>query len=131
MRSDLIFTLAAMAALLAAGLYGYLGDEPFVLTLAAKAAIFGLAGAGLNVALGYGGLVSLGHAAFFGIGGYAAGILASHARNYEPMMTWPIELAGTTSAPVSTGTGKSSQWRRSKIWHRAMQEDTSLFPKLQ
>ena len=100
MRSDLIFTLAAMAALLAAGLYGYLGDEPFFLTLAAKAAIFGLAGAGLNVALGYGGLVSLGHAAFFGIGGYAAGILASHARNYQPMMTWPIELAGTTSAPL-------------------------------
>lgn len=89
-----------MAALLIAGLYGYFGDAPFVLTLAAKAAIFALAGSGLHIALGYGGLVSLGHAAFFGIGGYAAGILASHARNFEPLATWPFELAGTTSLPV-------------------------------
>jgi hypothetical protein len=47
-------------------------------------------GVGLNIALGYGGLVSFGHAAFFGIGGYAMGILASHAQNYEPLMTWPL-----------------------------------------
>lgn len=89
-----------MGALLAAGAYGYLADEPFVLTLAAKASIFALAGSGLHIALGYGGLVSLGHAAFFGIGGYAAGILASHARNYEVMMTWPVEFSGTTSLPI-------------------------------
>jgi branched-chain amino acid transport system permease protein len=37
-----------------------------------------LAGVGLNIALGLGGLVSFGHAAFFGLGGYAVGILASH-----------------------------------------------------
>lgn len=100
MGSDRKFTLLAMGALLAAGLYGYFADAPFVLTLTAKASIFALAGSGLHLALGYGGLVSLGHAAFFGIGGYAAGILASHARNYEVMMSWPIEIAGTTSLPV-------------------------------
>jgi ABC-type branched-subunit amino acid transport system permease subunit len=50
---------------------------------------------GLNIALGHGGLVSFGHAAFFGIGGYAAGILASHAQNYEPLMTWPVTIEGT------------------------------------
>ena len=71
--------------------------EPFVITLATKAAILGMAGVGLNLALGYGGLVSFGHAAFFGIGGYAAGILASHAQNFVPLLTWPFEIAGTTA----------------------------------
>ena len=71
-------------------------EEPFIITLATKVAIFAMAGVGLNLILGYGGLVSFGHAAFFGIGGYAAGILASHALNYEPIMTWPFEIEGTT-----------------------------------
>jgi branched-chain amino acid transport system permease protein len=49
-------------------------------------AILALAAVGLNIALGLGGLVSFGHAAFFGIGGYAAGIVASHAMNGEPVL---------------------------------------------
>lgn len=71
-------------------------DEPFYITLATRVAILALAGVGLNLALGLGGLVSFGHAAFFGIGGYALGILASHALTYEPLMTSPFELNGTT-----------------------------------
>jgi branched-chain amino acid transport system permease protein len=75
-------------------------DDPFIVTLATKVAILALAGAGLNLALGFGGLVSFGHAAFFGLGGYAASILASHALNYEPVFVWPFEISGTTSMPV-------------------------------
>ena len=100
MRRETLITLTLLALLLGAAVYGHRADEPFIITLAAKAAIFAIAGAGLNLALGYGGLVSFGHAAFFGIGGYAAGIIASAARNYEPVMTWPIEIAGSTSMPV-------------------------------
>ncbi|GAB4351633.1 MAG: branched-chain amino acid ABC transporter permease [Oricola sp.] len=74
--------------------------EPFIVTLATKVAILATAATGLNIALGYGGLVSFGHAAFFGIGGYAAGILASHAQNYEPLMTWPFTIEGTQQMPV-------------------------------
>ncbi|MFZ2099112.1 MAG: branched-chain amino acid ABC transporter permease [Oricola sp.] len=69
--------------------------EPFIVTLATKVAILATAAVGLNIALGHGGLVSFGHSAFFGIGGYAAGILASHAQNYEALMTWPFTLQGT------------------------------------
>lgn len=75
-------------------------DEPFTITLATKVAILALAGVGLNIALGLGGLVSLGHAAFFGIGGYAMGILASHAQSYTPLMEVPFLLEGTKSMPV-------------------------------
>ena len=40
--------------------------------------ILAIAAVSLNMILGYGGLVSFGHAAFFGIGGYAVGILVCH-----------------------------------------------------
>ena len=39
--------------------------------------------------LGYGGLVSFGHAAFFGIGGYAVGILSCHGIA-SGWMQWPV-----------------------------------------
>jgi len=95
-REAVINTLLALA-LISVPLIARALDEPYIITLATKVAIFALAGVGLNIALGYGGLVSFGHAAFFGLGGYAAGILASHAQSYTPLMTWPIELAGTNS----------------------------------
>jgi branched-chain amino acid transport system permease protein len=100
MSRETLVNLVILAGLLAVPLAAQLVGEPFVITLATKAAILGLAGVGLNLALGYGGLVSFGHAAFFGIGGYAAGILASHAQTYVPLLTWPVEVAGTTAMPV-------------------------------
>ena len=86
--------------LLAVPLWAWAADEPFVITLATRVAILALAGVGLNIALGLGGLVSFGHAAFFGIGGYAMGILASHAQSYEPLMEWPVLIEGTRNMPV-------------------------------
>lgn len=80
--------------------YAWLADEPFFITLATRAVIFAIAGIGLNLALGYGGLVSFGHAAFFGLGGYAAGILASHAQNYEPLFETPFLIEGTNQMLV-------------------------------
>ncbi|MEX5727334.1 branched-chain amino acid transport system permease protein [Rhodovulum iodosum] len=98
-REGLLNTLL-MLGLLAVPLIAQAMGEPFVITLATKVAILALAGVGLNVALGLGGMVSLGHAAFFGIGGYAMGILAAPVQAYEPLMTWPIEVPGTKSMPV-------------------------------
>lgn len=71
--------------------------EPFYITLATRIAVLALAAVGLNIALGLGGLVSFGHAAFFGLGGYVAGILATHAFNAEPML---FGFEGTTSMPA-------------------------------
>ena len=75
-------------------------EEPFYITLATRVAILALAAVGLNLALGLGGLVSFGHAAFFGIGGYVAGILSTHASNLQPLMSWPIEIGGSDQMPV-------------------------------
>lgn len=88
------------AVFLVIPLWAWVADEPFIITLATKVAILALAGVGLNIALGLGGLVSLGHAAFFGIGGYAMGILASHAQSFAPIAEWPFLIGGTKSMPV-------------------------------
>lgn len=74
--------------------------EVFLITLSTRVVIFALAGIGLNIALGYGGLVSLGHAAFFGLGGYSMGILASHAQDYMPLYEGVITVSGTQSMPI-------------------------------
>ena len=52
--------------------------QPFYVTLFARVVIFALAAVGLNLILGYGALVSFGHAMYIGIGAYAVGILAHH-----------------------------------------------------
>ncbi len=52
--------------------------EPFYITLAARILIFALAASGLNLVLGYGGLVSFGHALYIGLGAYVVGILSFH-----------------------------------------------------
>ncbi|MCT8160142.1 branched-chain amino acid ABC transporter permease [Pseudoruegeria sp. SHC-113] len=92
--------LLILAGFIAVPLWAYVADEPFTITLATRAVIFALAAAGLNIALGIGGLVSLGHAAFFGIGGYAMGILAHHAQSYTALTEWPVLIEGTKSMPV-------------------------------
>ncbi|MFY0661067.1 MAG: branched-chain amino acid ABC transporter permease [Shimia sp.] len=100
MTRETWINVAALAVLLGVPLWALIADEPFIITLATRAAIFALAGVGLNLALGTGGLVSLGHAAFFGIGGYVMGILASHAQAYAPIMEAPFLIEGTKSMPV-------------------------------
>ena len=89
-----------MGALLVVPLWGLWAEAPFTITLVTRAVILALAAVGLNLALGLGGLVSLGHAAFFGIGGYAMGILAFHAQTGTPVMEWPMMIEGTKSMPV-------------------------------
>ncbi|NCQ24743.1 MAG: branched-chain amino acid ABC transporter permease [Rhodobacteraceae bacterium CG17_big_fil_post_rev_8_21_14_2_50_63_15] len=100
MRAERLLNACVLLALLAVPLWAWAVDEPFTITLATRLAILALAGVGLNLALGLGGLVSLGHAVFFGIGGYAMGVLASHAQSYTPLILWPVVIEGTKSMPV-------------------------------
>lgn len=89
-----------LGGILATALWALAADEPFIITLATRAVILALAATGLNIALGLGGLVSFGHAVFFGIGGYAMGILAYHAQTFTPLDLGLITLAGSKSMPV-------------------------------
>jgi branched-chain amino acid transport system permease protein len=64
------------AALLLLPLYSQASGNVFVLTMFTRIVILALAACSLNLIMGYGGMMSFGHAAYLGIGGYAVGILA-------------------------------------------------------
>jgi branched-chain amino acid transport system permease protein len=93
-------SLALLALLLAIPYAAINFGNPFYVTLATRMAILGLAAVGLNVALGLGGLVSFGHAAFFGVGGYIAGIMASHAMSMQPLNFGLFALPASNQMPA-------------------------------
>jgi len=69
--------------------------QQYLLSLATRVLIYGLAASSLNLILGYGGMVSLGHAAFMGIGGYTVGIMAFHQYERSPVLGWLPQFAGS------------------------------------
>ncbi len=81
-----------VAALLLLPLYSHLTGNIFVLTLFTRIVILALAAASLNLIMGYGGLMSFGHAAYLGIGGYAVGILAQEGI-LSGFIQFPVALA--------------------------------------
>lgn len=95
MQREALVNIVIFGALVGTALGAQALGEGFVITLTTKVAIFALAGVGLNLALGFGGLVSFGHAAFFGIGGYVTGIFASHATAGTPITTLPFTVMGS------------------------------------
>jgi branched-chain amino acid transport system permease protein len=74
---ELAFWLAVVASFM------LLPDRHLILT---EIAILGLFALSLDLILGYAGVISLGHAAFFGFGAYAAGLLAKHEIIGEPVL---------------------------------------------
>ena len=68
---------------------------PNYLSLGSQIAIAGLFALSLDLILGYAGIVSLGHAAFFGTGAYTAGLLSKHG--------WGEPLSGLAAAAVVAG----------------------------
>ena len=72
-RSLSLLALVALAVALPA-LLRWVGAD-FYLSFASRVLVYALAASSLNLLLGYGGLVSLGHAAFMGLGAYTTGVL--------------------------------------------------------
>ena len=83
--------LLLLLALVLLPVYVEMTGSRFLLTLFTRIVILALAAVSLNLILGYGGMMSFGHAAYLGIGGYAVGILA-----FEGITTgfvqWPVAL---------------------------------------
>jgi branched-chain amino acid transport system permease protein len=66
-------------------------DQRYLLSVGTRIVIWSIAAVSLNMILGYGGLVSFGHAAFFGIGGYAVGILSASGVP-SGWVQWPVAI---------------------------------------
>jgi branched-chain amino acid transport system permease protein len=77
-RARLVAILVLLGLLAAVPPLAALLGQPFYLDLFRRIMIFAIAALSLNLILGYGGMVSFGHAAYLGIGAYAVGILAYH-----------------------------------------------------
>src|SRR6266851_766050 len=84
---EYLFWLAALASVF------LLRDRHLILTEIAWLGLFALS---LDLILGYAGVISLGHAAFFGFGSYAAALLAKYGIVNEPMLA--LVVSGLAAA---------------------------------
>ena len=73
-RTTVAFAIILLLALVPA--IAGLAAQPFYVTLISRMMIFALAALGLNLILGYGAMVSFGHALYIGVGAYSVGILS-------------------------------------------------------
>jgi branched-chain amino acid transport system permease protein len=80
-----------LVALVLLPVYVELTGSRFLLTLFTRIVILALAAVSLNLILGYGGMMSFGHAAYLGIGGYAVGIFAFEGIT-SGLVQWPVAL---------------------------------------
>ena len=81
------------------GEHFFLPSRHLILTEIAWLALFALS---LDLILGYAGIISLGHAAFFGLGSYAAALLAKHAIINEPVLA--LVVSGVAAALLGFAT---------------------------
>lgn len=83
------WALPLLAVLVAFPLVAQALDEAFYISLGSRILILALAATSLNLILGFGGMVSFGHAAFVGIGAYTVGIAMVHGV-VSGWVTWPL-----------------------------------------
>jgi branched-chain amino acid transport system permease protein len=92
-----IFFVLAVLPLVALSMGG-----GYLISLGARVMIFAIAAVALDLLLGYGGLISFGHAAFIGLGAYAVGILAAHGIG-DALIALPAALALSAFYAFLTG----------------------------
>ena len=85
-----LFGALVLAVLIALPFAAQAFGQPAMTSLATRIVILAIAAASLNLALGYGGLVSFGHAAWYGVGGYVVGILYRHYVSGDPLFGLPL-----------------------------------------
>jgi branched-chain amino acid transport system permease protein len=94
-----------IAILLAAALLVPLLGQPYYTKLVVRMVVFALAALSLDLIVGYAGLVSFGHAAFFGLGTYVAGVLPmfgiQSALVIFPVAALVAAMVGLVSGAVS------------------------------
>ncbi len=77
-------------------------NQPFYLDLVRRIMIFAIAALSLNLILGYGGMISFGHAAYLGIGAYAVGVLAHYGID-NGFLQWALAIGASALAALAIG----------------------------
>jgi branched-chain amino acid transport system permease protein len=108
----LIVNAAGLLLFLVVPVAAHVAHEPFLVSLFTRFAIYALAAVSLDLILGYGALVSFGHAAFFGLGGYVVGIISFHLADGLPLLggasnaalvIWPLAVLVCALAGLVVG----------------------------
>jgi len=113
-RKAVVISLGIIFLALLPPAAGYF-DEPYFISLFSRILIYALAAVSLDLLIGYGGLVSLGHAAFIGIGGYVTAIFFHHAfegtalfgfipGSDNALLVWPLAVIVAALAAAVIGT---------------------------
>ncbi|MDT3685551.1 MAG: branched-chain amino acid ABC transporter permease [Pseudorhodoplanes sp.] len=89
LRNIVVAALLVMLALVP--VYSQATGDVFLMTLFTRIVILAMAAVSLNLIMGFGGMVSFGHAAYLGIGGYVVGILAYEGVG-SGFVQWPLAV---------------------------------------
>jgi len=103
MKTPRLLLWSVSVALLVAlpPLVSWLG-QPFYIDLVRRIMILAIAAVSLNLILGYGGMVSFGHAAYLGIGAYAVGILGVYGFT-NGLLHWAVAIVASALVALAIG----------------------------
>jgi branched-chain amino acid transport system permease protein len=99
---DAIVPFLIFAAFATLPLAAAFGAKAYILALFGRIMIFAIAAIALDLLIGYGGLISFGHAAFVGLGAYAVGILSAHGIS-DALVALPVALIASALFGLATG----------------------------
>lgn len=99
---QLRWSLPVLAVLLALPVLAAQAGDTFYVGLATRVLIFALAATSLNLILGFGGLVSFGHAAFVGLGAYTVALLMQ-AGVVSAWVAWPAAMLVSATIALLIG----------------------------
>ena len=99
-RNALVVAVVVLLALVP--VYAALSGNYFLMSLFTRIVILAMAAVSLNLIMGFGGMVSFGHAAYLGIGGYVVGIMAKEGVN-SGFLQWPLALAVSALFALAVG----------------------------
>src|SRR5215212_10995190 len=97
-----LFVAGVVALLVLVPVYASVTGNTFLMTLFTRIIILALAAVSLNLIMGFGGMVSFGHAVYLGIGGYAVGIFAKEGIN-SGFIQWPVALLASGLFALGVG----------------------------
>jgi branched-chain amino acid transport system permease protein len=101
-RARVVLMVVGLAALALAPPIANALNQPFYVDLLRRVMIFSIAALSLNLILGYGGMVSFGHAAYLGIGGYAVAVLSFYGIN-NGFLQLAVAIAGSALVALVIG----------------------------
>ncbi|KAG0776985.1 hypothetical protein G6F22_012185 [Rhizopus arrhizus] len=102
--------LGGLAVLILLPAAALASGSPFLIGVVTRFLIYGLAAVSLDLVIGYGAMVSFGHAMFFGLGGYAVGIIAFHTAEAGPIFGWAGSNAALVVWPIALAVCALAGW---------------------